>query len=418
MSKEKIKKVELEEIEQRLNEIKDTDILLENILTYARQIVNADAASIYEFDKLTEILTIKVSQNETLRNRLGSGQDLPYVSFSYKATTKMISGYCALKCKGLNISDVYNMDEYLDVDKKIKRPYNFSPETDIKTNYHTTSMLTYPFLLTTGAVAGVLQVINAKDDYGNIIPFDEEAEYCISQLATRVGQIYEKAYTTRKSMNRLVKMAGYRDPKETASHVDRVAAFSVEIYDRYASRKEIGEAERNHFRDNLRIAARCHDVGKVGVPDGILKKPGKLTEDERNIMKGHTCIGAQIFTPIESDLDEMTRDVCLHHHDWWNGDTSGYPGDVDYMDYEPSTSLIINSRDILKGEQIPLAARIVAIADVYDALRHARSYKEGWTEEDTFNEIKRNAGLQFDPELVDVFLDIKNRIEEINKAIS
>jgi response regulator RpfG family c-di-GMP phosphodiesterase len=272
--------------------------------------------------------------------------------------------------------------------------------------------------MTNGKVLGVLQIINAKDADGNVVPFDGEAEFYISQFASKVGSIYEYAYLTRLNIDRLVKTAGFRDPKETGAHVERVSRFSLEIYDRYAFNKKIPEKERERFRDNLRLAARCHDVGKVAVPDEILKKEGVLNEEERDIMKGHTCVGAQIFTPVENDLDKMARDVCLHHHDRWDGGNKGYPGNYNYMDYIPTTKMPHELEQALHGEKIPLSARIVALADVYDALRHKRCYKSEWTADDTFDEIASQRGKQFDPDLVDAFLQIKERLEDINRTIS
>ena len=213
-------------------------------------------------------------------------------------------------------------------------------------------------------------------------------------------------------------MANYRDPRETGSHVDRVSSFSLEIYDRYAVDKGIPENERNRFRDNLKLAAKCHDVGKVAVSDRILKKEGLLTDEERSVMKGHTCIGAQIFTPVENDLDQMALDVCLHHHDRWEGGTVGFPAGFDYNAYEPESFMPMMTEQAYVGERIPLAARIVALADVYDALRHRRYYKAEWSLEDTINEIKKEAGHQFDPAVVAAFLAVIDRLEAINKAIS
>ena len=114
-------------------------------------------------------------------------------------------------------------------------------------------------------------------------------------------------------------------------------------------------------------------------------------------MKGHTCAGALIFNEPESALEEMCRDVALRHHEWWDGQDKGYPGD-------------------LKGEEIPLSARIVSIADVFDALSHKRAYKSAWSLEDSFFEIEKLSGTQFDPKLVKAFLQIKDRIIAINSA--
>ena len=135
-------------------------------------------------------------------------------------------------------------------------------------------------------------------------------------------------------------------------------------------------------------------------------------------MKGHTCIGAQIFSPQKNPLDVMAKNICLHHHDRWDGGSQGYPGNFDYMSYVPDTKMPHEIEQELKGNDIPLEARIVALADVYDALRHKRCYKNEWTAEQTFNEIKKQRGHQFDPELVDVFFQIKERLEDINKSIT
>ncbi|MCR5621125.1 MAG: HD domain-containing protein [Treponema sp.] len=409
---------QITEIRQQLALIKDIDILLENTLTAARKIANADAGSIYDFDEGKNLLKILYSQNDTLQRRLAPGEKLPYVSFSMTANVQSISGYSALKKATVNIPDVYNMDEYImDGDGLVKRPYNFNGVNDEKNNYHTQSMLTMPFSLSNGTVPCVMQIINAMDESGNVIPFSKETEFYISYFAESVTQVFEQAYFTQQLIERLVKMANYRDPRETGTHVERVSSFSLEIYDRYAVNKNIPEKERNRFRDNLKLAAKCHDVGKVAVSDKILKKQGLLTDEERAIMKGHTCIGAQIFTPIETELDRMARDVCLHHHDRWEGGSVGYPSNFDYMEYEAETPMPTNMEQAYSGEQIPLAARIVAIADVYDALRHRRYYKAEWTLEDTMKELEKEAGHQFDPELIAAFLQVIDRIEAINKAI-
>lgn len=411
----------LQQISQKLdslNGIKDVDILLESILSSAREIVNADAGSIYEYVASENLLKIRYAQNDTFQKRLAPGEKLPYTSFSFRPTTDTVSGYCFIARKIINIRDCYNLEEYEDDEHKQKRPYSFNLESDKNTGYHTTSMLAIPLRMTDGRMLGVLQVINAQNEIGTVIPFDENAEFYLSQFASKIGQIYENAFRTRQWIERIVKTAGLRDPRETGAHVERVSSFAVEIYDRYASNVGIDEGIRSKFRDKLKLAAKCHDVGKVGVPDKILKKEGILTDEERAVMKGHTCIGAQIFTPAEDEWDEMARDVCLHHHDRWDGGETGYPGDYDYMSYEPETEMPMHMAQALSGEDIPLAARIVSLADVYDALRHRRVYKGEWTLDDTLSEIKRQRGSQFDPALVDAFMQIIDRLEAINEAIS
>lgn len=416
-SESKLKQIT--EIRQQLALIKDIDILLENTLTAARKIANADAGSIYDFDEVKNQLKILYSQNDTQQRKLAPGEKLPYVSFVVPVNARSISGYSALKKTTVNIPDVYNMDEYImDGDGLVKRPYNFDKVNDITTGYHTQSMLTMPFSLSNGSVPCVMQIINAMDEEGKVIPFSKETEFYISYFAESVTQVFEQAYFTKQLIERLVKMANYRDPRETGAHVERVSSFSLEIYDRYAANKDIPEKERNRFRDNLKLAAKCHDVGKVAVSDKILKKQGLLTDEERAIMKGHTCIGAQIFTPVETELDKMARDVCLHHHDRWEGGCVGYPSDFDYNQYEAETTMPTGVPQLFSGEWIPLAARIVALADVYDALRHRRYYKAEWSLDDTLKELRKEAGHQFDPELVEAFIQVIDRIEAINSAIS
>lgn len=409
---------QISNLRDKLAQIKDVDILLENILSAAREIVNADAGSIYEYNESENKLKIRYSQNDTQQRRLAPGEKLPYVSFSNVATTHSISGYSTLYKKTVNIPDVYNMDEYIDKDKKELRPYNFDSSNDENTNYHTKSMLTLPLIMTNGKVLGILQIINSQDEAGNVIPFTEEAEFYVSYFASSVVQIYEYAYLTKQLVERLVKMANYRDPRETGIHVERVSCFSLEIYDRYAANKHIPEAERNKFRDNLKLAAKCHDVGKVAVADKVLKKQGLLDDDERAIMRGHICIGAQIFTPAESDLDRMAFEVALHHHDRWDGGFKGFPKNFDYMEYVPETKMPINNEQELVGAEIPLSARIVALADVYDALRHRRVYKDAWPLDYTLKEIQKESGKQFDPDVVEAFFQVIDRIEAINRDLS
>ncbi|MBP5748523.1 MAG: phosphohydrolase, partial [Treponema sp.] len=121
---------QIADIEKRLSEIKDEDILLENILVAACEIVNADAGSIYSFDESSSDLTIRYSVNKTLQNRLAKGEKLPFSSFKMTATSQSISGYCALNKTIINIPDVYNMDEFIDKEKTKPRPYNFNQLSD------------------------------------------------------------------------------------------------------------------------------------------------------------------------------------------------------------------------------------------------------------------------------------------------
>ena len=423
-SLEKLQK--LFKAERLLNEIKDADVLLERILTEARAISNADAGSIYVIEDKQpsavpspvftreesiygdKLLRIKYAQNDTQQKKLAADAKSPYVYFTVPITKTSISGYCACTGQILNIPDAYHIDE--------SEPYKFNSSTDISTGYKTVSMLALPLVTSAGQTLGVLQIINAKDEDGNIIAFSDDATEYIKQFAASVTQTLEHTYLTSNMIKRMQRMAEFRDPKETGIHVERVSDFSLEIYDQWAQNHAIPKEEKLKFRDTLKIAAKCHDLGKVGISDTILKKPGpgRFTPEERAIMMGHTCVGAKLFTQPESEIDEMSRDVALHHHEWWDGSEAGYPGKIDFMAYEIGAP--IEKGAPLKGEEIPLSARIVAIADVFDALSHRRVYKEAWSIDDAFIEIQNLSGKQFDPELVLAFLQVKERIISINAA--
>lgn len=388
------------EIERQLGEIQDVDVLLERILTETRKIVNADAGSIYVTEG--QKLKIKYGQNDTHLKELAPGEKLPYTCFSFPINEKSICGYVACTGKSLNINDVYEISA--------DAPYKFNKNTDLTTDYRTKSMYTLPLKMANGNLLGVLQIINAKSSDGSVIPFTDEAELLITHFASSAVQALQHAYLTSNMVKRMLKMAEFRDPKETYPHVERVSSFALEIYDRWAFNHNVPEEEQHRYRDNLKIAAKFHDVGKVGISDMILKKSfPRFTPEERNIMKGHTCIGAQLFDPPESFLDEMSRDIALHHHDRWDGGETGYPGNIDIRDFSIINGVMPSSIP-LKGKKIPLSARIVAVADVFDALSHKRCYKDSWGVDDSFDEIQNNAGTQFDPEVVLAFMQVKDRI--------
>jgi putative two-component system response regulator len=142
--------------------------------------------------------------------------------------------------------------------------------------------------------------------------------------------------------------------------------------------------------DLIDVAARLHDIGKLVVPDAILLKPGRLTDGEREIMQTHTSAGAEILARSGVPQMHIAEEIARHHHERWDG--QGYPMR-------------------LAGTRIPIAARVTALADVFDALTHARPYKTAWPVADALAEIRRLRALQFDPELTDVFLALVPRLQ-------
>jgi len=152
-------------------------------------------------------------------------------------------------------------------------------------------------------------------------------------------------------------------------------------------------------------------VGKVALSDAILKKPGSLASAERRQMKSHTIHGARLFRQTHSAWDRMAAEVALNHHERWDG--PGYPGRIGDI-FAPRLQYGPGKR----GREIPLSARIVALADVYDALISKRAYKEAWREEKALAYVRDQAGKQFDPELVLLFLRIRDTIRAIHRRFS
>jgi putative two-component system response regulator len=192
--------------------------------------------------------------------------------------------------------------------------------------------------------------------------------------------------TRLQVVRRLGRAAEYRD-NETGLHIIRMSTI--------ASLLGEGTGMNSYDNDLLLNAASMHDIGKIGIPDHILLKKGKLSPEEWEIMKTHTQIGADILSGDDSDLMIMAHDVALTHHEKWNGE--GYPNKI-------------------KGEDIPLVGRITALADVFDALTSARPYKKPWTLERAVELISSESGHHFDPDLVGLFMEKLPEIREINET--
>ena len=198
-------------------------------------------------------------------------------------------------------------------------------------------------------------------------------------------QADELKRTRLQVIQRLGRASEYKD-NETGMHIMRMSHFSKVIALAY------GFSESK--ADNLLHAAPMHDIGKIGIPDRIMLKPGKLTDEEFAIMKTHPEIGAEILGDSDSDLIALAKVVSLTHHEKFDG--TGYPNQ-------------------LKGTDIPIEGRIVAIADVFDALTSKRPYKEAWTVEDALAFIDSQSGLHFDPQLVVLFKQCLPSILEIKQ---
>ncbi len=401
MNQEVEKLKQIIKLDSDLQNTQDVDILLEKILYEARSFVNADAGTIYM--KKGNELVFTYTQNDTLQKLLPPGEKLIYSIFSFEISRESISGYVADTREVLNLPDVYNLPE--------NTPYSFNREYDKLSRYRTQSMLTIPLLTNIGEVLGVIQVINAMNGKNEVIPFNSEDELLIRHFASNATMALQRAQLTRQLLLRMISMAELRDPKETGPHVNRVASYSVEIYERWAQRRKMPKSELHRNRDILRMASMLHDVGKVAISDIILKKPGPFTEEEYGLIKKHTYCGARLFKSKQSEFDEIASKVALTHHESWDG--TGYPGYIDIETGEPLEKDARGNPLPRKGEEIPIYGRVVAIADVYDALTHKRVYKKAWKEKEALEEIKSLSGKKFDPELVDILFEALPHLKNI-----
>jgi len=385
-----------------LNQIHDLDILLERILYQARRVVHADAGSIYIREN--DILHFTYTQNETLQKQLPPGEKLIYSIFSIPINNESLAGYVAKSGRLLNIPDVYVLDSRV--------PYRFSKQFDTKTGYQSKAICTVPLKNARGDTLGILQVLNPTSGAKVFSSFDEDI---LLHFASIASVALERAQLMRNNYLRMISMAEMRDPNETALHINRVAGYAVELYEHYAVKHGITKYEIERNRDVLRIAAMLHDVGKIGISDLILNKPGYFSSDEFDIMKQHTVLGARLFQNFHSDYDEATFEVTLNHHERWDG--KGYPGIVDIQTGKPLPGYELPN-GMAKGkshEEIPLFARVVSIADVFDALSTSRCYKTAWEEPQVLETIQKGAGTQFDPELIDCFFSCLNMIRCVKK---
>jgi len=234
-------------------------------------------------------------------------------------------------------------------------------------------------------VFGMLaSIINTQDSYFSekdiyyLNFLIEKASFSIENLAL-YENIYENLFST---LYAFVEAIEARDPY-TKQHSASVSGFAMSIAKKSGcSQEEIAK---------LNISGNLHDIGKIGIPDSILLKPGQLTDDEYKIIKKHPVIGSNIIGHLGMWTDE--QDIIRHHHERFDG--KGYP-------------------DNLKGEDIPFLARILSVADVYDALTTDRSYRQKMSGKVAVEIIKENSGSQFDPNIVDIFLDIHSNGEMIN----
>jgi HD-GYP domain-containing protein (c-di-GMP phosphodiesterase class II) len=323
------------------------DSLLTIIAEEVRNILSADRCSVFLADSYKGELWTKVAlgmEEKVLRIPLGQG----------------IAGFVAKTGSAVNIRDAY-------------KDTRFAQDLDRITGYQTRTVLAVPLRGRDGKPLGVFEVLNKSKG-----SFTEEDEGLLRILATMAASFIENAALTdelRRShletIYRMALVAEYRDQEDTGRHLRRMSRFSGIL----AQGVGLSAAEA----EEIRFAAPLHDIGKVAIPDSILRKPGKLTPEEYEEMKKHTIYGSKMLLNAESRLLRLAAKIAVGHHECWDG--TGYPYG-------------------LKGEAIPLEARIVTVADVFDALSSRRVYKGEWTVEDALKYIEEKAGKSFDPKVV------------------
>lgn len=344
------------------------DALLTIIAEEVRNILSADRCSVFLVDAYKGELWTKIAlgmEEKVLRIPVGQG----------------IAGFVARTGSAVNIRDAY-------------KDTRFAQDLDRITGYQTRTVLAVPLRGRDGKALGVFEVLNKSKG-----SFTEEDEGLLRILATMAATFIENATlyddlrrSHLETIYRMALVAEYRDQEDTGRHLRRMSRFSGIL----AQGMGLSFLEA----EEIRYAAPLHDIGKVAIPDSILRKPAKLTPEEFDEMKKHTIYGAKMLANAESRLLRLAAKIAVGHHEWYDG--TGYP-------YQ------------LKGDAISLEARIVTVADVFDALSSKRVYKGEWTVTDALKYIQERAGKQFDPKVVAVlaekFSEILEARDEENRRI-
>lgn len=367
--------------------------LLEKIVNESLNLTHSDGCTLYLLEGDGK-LHFSISRNISLgisESREAGGEDsFPPVPMD----PSFVSAYVAINKKLVNITDVYESTEF---------DFTGPKKYDEMNNYRSISMLVSPLTNHVGEVIGVLQLLNAKDPAtGKVIPFNSGYEMVIKSLSsfaafaitnTRlVEEIHIRAAKLKEAnLDAIYALAMAAETKDddTGDHVRRIQLYSI------ALSKKIGLSDEQ--TDEIGYSSIMHDVGKISTPDHILKKPGKLTDEEFDIIKQHTVAGEKILP--DSFFFHIAKKIARGHHEKWNG--KGYP-------------------DGLKGEAITLEARIVTVADVFDALVNKRCYKKSWTLEEAVEEMNKCSGSHFDPRLIDAWNELykEGKLKQIHEVWS
>jgi len=361
--------VSLVKISRSITALTDIDELLRVIAEETKNAIQADRCSVFLWDKDTDELWSKVALG------IDSSQEIRFPA------GKGLAGYVVKTGEALNIVDAYNDPR-------------FNPEVDKQTGYKTKTILCMPIINNNSEIIGAFQVINkidgvfTKNDEDLLVAIGGSASIALenAQLFDKQLQMYhEQKLLFESFINTLAVSIDARD-KITAGHSTRVRLYSTLLANEIGlDRKEIGLLEK---------AATLHDIGKIGIRDSVLQKDGKLTDEEYKHIQEHVRITHNILNQIymSPDFRLITEMACSHHEKW---DGTGY--------YRH-----------LKGEEITLGGRILAVADVFDAITSKRHYRDKMPIVNVIDIMMKGSGSHFDPNLVSVFLSIPvNKIVRI-----
>ena len=341
--------------------ITDNETLLAELAKMARDIAYADRCTIWMLNVKENMLWTKVAQGvETISIDADSG----------------IVGAVVQAGDPVVINDVY-------ADKR------FNVDIDNETGYKTNTMMVIPMKNRKDEVVGAIQVINKKSN----ALFSKLDLTHLKLAATYVSEtikstlLLEEIEATQKELAHIIGIVGENRSEETANHVKRVSEYAFTLATLYG----LNEEECTMVRD----AAPLHDIGKIAISDAILNKPGKYTEEEFEDMKRHAKLGYDMLKHSERGLLKTAAVIAHEHHEKWDG--SGYPR-------------------ALKGEDIHIYGRIVALADVFDALSCERVYKKGWEHSSVIAFLGEQRAKHFDPKLVDLLFENEEKFLEIKET--
>ena len=327
--------------------------LLTKIMSTATKVMRCETSTVYLVDEQTNELYFHIvsgdpnvgAKLQEIRLPMGTG----------------LAGWCAQNNKPVIVPDT-------------EKDPRFFKGADKKSGFVTRSMICVPMRLK-DRVVGVLQVLNRTGD----IPFNEHDLETLENVANQAvsaienARLYENIQKVYLSTIEVLATAIDAKDPYTQGHSRRVTQYSVAIAEELSlSPKEI---------ESIRYAGLLHDVGKIGIKDSIIRKPGRLTDEEYAIIKKHPAIGAKILRPVDFLADKIPG--VLHHHEYYDG--RGYP-------------------EHLTGESIPLAGRIICVADAFDAMTTNRPYRKGLSVKTAVGELQKFSGKQFDPVCVEAFM--------------